>query len=81
MAMHSEHSHKAACGRSLAFSARELQCFQLAAEGRDFLEISDFTGLSPEEAEGLVLGIESRLGAHNRVHAVSLAMKMQLLDD
>lgn len=55
-------------------SPPEKNCLQLIAEGHSLREIGLRLTLPTQDVEGLVMAAEVKLGASNRLHAISLAM-------
>ncbi len=72
MSMTVEMAGSAVPGPHLSLS--EKICLQLVAEGRSLPEISLVTGHSEPDIAELLSAAEEKLGAHSRLHAVSLAM-------
>lgn len=64
-----------------ALSARQLEVLRLVAVGASASEIADVLSISHATARTHVKNILERLGAHNRAHAVALAMGYGLLGD
>jgi DNA-binding CsgD family transcriptional regulator len=58
----------------------EKSCLLMIAEGRKFSEISALLALSEPDVETALAGIEEKLGASNRLHAVSIAMRKGLIE-
>lgn len=59
----------------------EIECLYLAAEGREAVEIGVFLSLDRTHAEDLLFSAQAKLGAKNRLHAVSLALTRGILTD
>ncbi len=55
-------------------SPSEKTCLLMVAEGRTLPEIGLSLGLTDSAVETLLSATEEKLGAHNRLHAVSIAM-------
>jgi DNA-binding CsgD family transcriptional regulator len=62
-------------------SVRQLEVLRLVALGASAGEIADALSISHATARTHVKNILDRLGAHNRAHAVALAMRHSLLHD
>jgi DNA-binding CsgD family transcriptional regulator len=62
-------------------SVRQLDVLRLVAVGASATEIADALSISHATARTHVKNILDRLGAHNRAHAVALAMRHRLLYD
>ena len=56
-------------------SLPEKYCLQMVAEGRKLQEISDLMAMTAPDVESLMSAIEDKLGASNRLHAISIAMR------
>jgi DNA-binding CsgD family transcriptional regulator len=63
------------CGGHLGLSAREQRVAELLVDGRSNREIADLLILSPETVKTHVTRIRRKLGAANRVEAVSLLLR------
>lgn len=59
----------------------EIECLYLAAEGRRVDRISDILSLNSKHAEELLASAELKLGARNRLHAISIALSRGILRD
>lgn len=59
---------------STALSPIEKSCLRMIAEGRTPNEIAALMVLSVTQVEHLLSAAEEKLGARNRLHAVSIAM-------
>ncbi|ATN32395.1 hypothetical protein ACO34A_01030 [Rhizobium sp. ACO-34A] len=55
-------------------SRPEIQCLTLVAEGKRLLDICNHLVLAEIQVEDLLQSAQQKLGARNRMHAVSLAM-------
>lgn len=62
-------------------TARELECLALLAAGLDTAEIAGRLGLSPATVRSHVQSVLTKLGAHSRVEAASLAIRHGLVAD
>ena len=62
-------------------TARELQCLRLLAGGSDTGEIARALGVSQATVRSHVQGILTKLGAHSRLEAASLAIRHGLVDE
>jgi len=56
-------------------SLTEKNCLQLVAEGRSVREVGDDLALSMADVEALLSVAEGKLGARNRLHAISVALR------
>jgi DNA-binding CsgD family transcriptional regulator len=65
----------AAASRRSVLTPREREVFQLVAQGRTVQGIADVLFLSPATVRTHVRNGIARVGATNKVHAVSLALK------
>lgn len=63
-------------GPKTALTDAEVKCLTMVAEGKRPLDICNLLLLSEIEVEGLLSSAENKLGARNRLHAVSMAMLM-----
>jgi DNA-binding CsgD family transcriptional regulator len=61
-------------------SPSEKICLQMVAEGRALPDIGAALQKSEAQVEIMLSSAEEKLGAHNRLHAVSLAMLRGHLD-
>lgn len=59
---------------------REVDFLALAAEGKTNQEIADVMGLSVNTMHNLADGAMFSLGARNRLHAVVIAIKEDIID-
>jgi DNA-binding HTH domain-containing proteins len=59
----------------------EIECLYLAAEGRRGDAIGDVLSLNGKNAEELLASAELKLGARNRLHAISIALSRGILRD
>ena len=66
--------------RGAELSRRELDCLQVAAEGKTAREISDLLAVSTRTANFHISNAMNKLGACNKTHAVALAIRMGLLE-
>jgi len=64
-----------------ALSERQLEVLRLVAVGANATQIAEELSISEATARTHVKNILARLGAHNRAHAVALAMTRGLLGD
>lgn len=55
-------------------SRPKIQCLTLVAEGKRLLDICNLLVLAEIQVEDLLQSAQQKLGARNRMHAVSLAM-------
>jgi DNA-binding CsgD family transcriptional regulator len=58
-----------------ALSMAEKACLLMVAEGMPVPTISSALEMPPFEVEGMLSLVEDKLGASNRLHAVSIAMR------
>lgn len=58
----------------------ETICLRLTANGKGLLDIAAALDMPVPHAEVILLRAEQKLGANNRLHAVSLAMRYGILD-
>lgn len=56
-------------------SLPERNCLQMLAEGHKLHEMSNHLALSAADVESLLVAAEAKLGARNRFHAVSIALR------
>jgi DNA-binding CsgD family transcriptional regulator len=61
-------------------SPSEIICLLMIAEGRPLSDIGLSLGMPEPAVEHMLSDTEKKLGAHNRLHAVSLAMLLGHLD-
>jgi two-component system, NarL family, response regulator len=61
-------------------SARETGVLRLIASGRANKQIADELSISEETVKSHVANILSKLGAHDRTHAVTIALKRGIID-
>ena len=66
--------------RPLTITARQREVLALMAEGRTTAQIAEALGLSPFTVKNYIERIFERLGARDRVQAVSTALRAGLLD-
>ncbi|MCM2473567.1 hypothetical protein HGO38_08755 [Rhizobium sp. CG5] len=72
---------KAAAGASPpTLDVSETICLSMTANGKGLLDIAAALGVPVPHAEVILLRAEEKLGANNRLHAVSLAMLYGILD-
>lgn len=62
--------------RSIGLNEQEMQCLTMVAEGKRTLDICNLMLLSEIEVERHLSAAEEKLGARNRMHAVSMALLM-----
>ncbi|WP_310451527.1 LuxR family transcriptional regulator [Sulfuritalea sp.] len=65
---------------STRLSERELEVLRLASEGGTAGDIAELTGVGERTVNFHIANIISKLGATNKTHAVTLAMRLGLLD-
>ncbi len=65
-------------GKRARLTARELAVLRWASFGRQVREIGHELGLSAETVRSHLKKAQAKLGAHNRTHAVSEALRQQL---
>ncbi|MDP1611662.1 MAG: LuxR family transcriptional regulator [Sulfuritalea sp.] len=70
--------HRNECSPRL--SERELEVLRLASEGGTAGEIAELTGVGERTVNFHIANIIDKLGATNKTHAVTLAMRLGLLD-
>lgn len=63
-----------------ALSPREISVLKLVAEGNSNKEIANVLKLSEESIKGYVKNILAKLGANDRTHAVTIALKRGIID-
>lgn len=63
-----------------ALSPREISVLKLVAEGNSNKEIANVLKLSEESIKGYVKNILVKLGANDRTHAVTIALKRGIID-
>ncbi|MBV2186568.1 MAG: LuxR C-terminal-related transcriptional regulator [Rhizobium sp.] len=63
-------------GPETALTDAEVRCLSMVAEGKRPLDICNLLLLSEIEVEELLSSAANKLGARNRLHAVSMAMLM-----
>jgi DNA-binding NarL/FixJ family response regulator len=61
-------------------TAREISVLKLIAAGNANKEIGAQLSVSEESVKGYVKGILSKLGAHDRTHAVTIGLKRGIID-
>lgn len=66
-------------GTRLPFSERETAILRLVAQGQGNREIGDVLGLSERRVKQHMTSILERLDAHDRAHAVAIAMQQGLI--
>lgn len=59
----------------------ELQCLGFLARGRSIGELCEALSLTETQAQDILGGVEGKLGALNRMHAVILAIRLGMLDE
>ncbi|MCL6708704.1 LuxR C-terminal-related transcriptional regulator [Pseudomonas sp. R2.Fl] len=59
----------------------ETECLYLVAEGRQGDEIGAVLSLDRKHTEDLLTSAAAKLGARNRLHAVSIALSRGILQD
>lgn len=69
----------AAAPHAAALTGRELQILLSARDGKSNQQIGDALGISPLTVKNHIQKILRKLGAHNRAHAVALAMAQEQL--
>lgn len=79
--MHPDSQSVATQPRQDDFQEFELHCLRMVAEGLSLAAISQSMSLPESDIEGFLREAENRLGARNRLHAVSLALKIGILDE
>lgn len=70
--------HRNEC--SIRLTERELEVLRLASEGGTAGDISELTGVVERTVNFHIANAISKLGATNKTHAVTLAMRLGLLD-
>jgi DNA-binding CsgD family transcriptional regulator len=60
-------------------SPRQLECLQLAAQGRTSLEVAKDLGISARTVDQYMAEACERLNVRNRVHAVATAVALGLV--
>jgi DNA-binding CsgD family transcriptional regulator len=73
-------SSRRAQEQGVELSKRELNCLQVAAEGKTAREISEQLAVVTRTVNFHINNAMSKLGASNKTHAVVLAMRMGLLE-
>lgn len=63
-------------GPRTALTDAEVKCLTMLAEGKRPLDICNLLVLPENEVETMLISAESKLGARNRLHAVSMAILM-----
>lgn len=63
-------------GPRTALTDAEVKCLTMLAEGKRPLDICNLLVLPETEVEGMLTSAERKLGASNRLHAVSMAILM-----
>lgn len=58
----------------VSLNQAEIRCLSLAAEGLDTGHIGRITGLDDTVVNDILDAARRKLGAHNRLHAVSIAI-------
>jgi DNA-binding CsgD family transcriptional regulator len=66
--------------QGVELSKREIDCLQVAAEGKTARETSEQLALATRTANFHINNAMNKLGASNKTHAVVLAMRMGLLE-
>lgn len=69
-----------ASGPDAALTDAEMKCLTMVAEGKRVLDICNLLLLPETEVESLLASAEAKLGARNRLHAVSMAMLTGQID-
>jgi DNA-binding NarL/FixJ family response regulator len=67
-------------GRRAGLTRRQRQILQLYADGQSTARVAKRLGLSTETVRTHTKAILSRLGAHDRVHAVAIALRSSLIE-
>ncbi|MBW8284593.1 MAG: LuxR C-terminal-related transcriptional regulator [Rhizobium sp.] len=67
-------------GPRAALTDAEVKCLTMIAEGKRPLDICNLLVLPEIEVEGMLTSAERKLGARNRLHAVSMAILMGSID-
>lgn len=67
-------------GPIAALTDTEVKCLTMVAEGKRVLDICNLLLLPEKEVEALLASAEAKLGARNRLHAVSMAMLTGQID-
>ncbi len=62
-------------------TTRERQCLQLLVDGLDTTQMAARLGVSPATVRTHVQSLLTKLGAHSRLEAASLAVRYKLLED
>ena len=63
-------------GVSIDLTPREIECLELAADGKSEWEISRILGISEHTSEKHLLNAKTKLGAVNRTQAVAVAIRL-----
>lgn len=79
LAHHREGTWRSDAARA-SLSPRELEVLTLLAEGHGNVEIGELLGISPETAQTHVRNLMGKLDVRNRLEAVSLALRLGLVD-
>jgi DNA-binding CsgD family transcriptional regulator len=66
-------------GKGASLAARELAVLRLLGAGKRMQEIADHLDLGEETVRSHLKKAQSKLGVHDRTHAVAQAMRLQLI--
>ena len=75
-----DHAVKPGAGRGGALTRRQREILQLYADGHSTAVAAKRLGLSPETVRTHTKAILARLGAHDRAHAVAIALRGSLIE-
>lgn len=64
---------------AFGLTEREINILQILADGNDYAEVAKRIGCAHESVKNFVREIKSKLGAQDRVHAVAIAMRKELI--
>jgi DNA-binding CsgD family transcriptional regulator len=73
------HSSNKSVGKGVSVTARELAVLRLQSIGKRFKETAEHLGLGEETVRSHLKKAQSKLGVHDRAHAVAQAIRRQLI--